>query len=235
MSTCNVCGASSWGDQGKRIGVRCTKCGSLERTRVLKLFLDKYNIPKTNGKVLHIAPEIGISRFLQNRAGIGYEPVDKFPSGYRFCKARELDLCTDAEFLPRNHYDLIIHSHVMEHLRCNITAVLYFLHRALNRSGLHIFALPIMQGHADEYFGPLSDEEARLRFGQSDHVRRLSQSDLPITLGMIFRGDLSEHAIGRQFESSVLDAHNIPMSERVGLNGSTVFMFRKDDIRLQGT
>jgi len=232
MSTCNICGSRSWGDQGHRIRVRCLSCGSLERTRALKLHLDRLGIPRLNNKVLHIAPERGLSEFFRERVGDGYDPVDIAPEVFDFCNARRFDLCQDAELLPSFSYDLVVHGHVLEHVPCNFTAILFHLHRALKPNGYHVFCIPILRGEYEEDLRVLSQEEACARFGQNDHVRRFGRADLSATLGMVFNGDLESHRIGACFDDNALDAANIPASERDSLNGTTVFVFRKHDIRL---
>jgi phosphoglycolate phosphatase len=199
----------------------------------MKLHLDSLSLPQPADRVLHIAPEKGISSFLRKAVGDKYyDPADIEPERFGFCNAREFDLCRDAESLPLDHYKLILHSHVLEHLRCNWTAVLFFLHRALQHGGYHIFSIPILDGCYEVDLGPLSHEEAAQRFGQDDHVRRVGRADLRQTLGMVFKGDLDRHRIGVRFAGEVLREINIPRNLWNTLNGSTVFTFGKNDLRL---
>lgn len=229
---CNICESASFGKQGLRHNVRCLNCGSLERTRALKLHLDRIGMPKRGEKVLHIAPERHISGLLSESAREGYDAVDLFPELFPFVKAKKFDLCTDAEALQPESYDYIIHSHVLEHLPCNWTMVLLFLHRALKVGGRHVFCVPILSGQYEESLQPLTAEEATRRFGQNDHVRRIGRADLDRTLGMVFRGDLQRHILGNCFPDEVLADANIPEAERRTLNSSTVFVFGKADTRI---
>src|SRR5690606_34583546 len=145
---------------------------------------------------------------------------------------RNLDYCMDAETLPPETYDYIIHSHVLEHVPCNWTMILLFLHRALKSRGKHIFCMPILSGQFEESLQPLSPEEAVRRFGQNDHVRRIGRADLDKTLGMIFKGDLDRHILGKSFSDEILDSVNVPEGERRTLNSSTIFVFEKDDLKI---
>lgn len=229
---CNICGHTEFGQQGTRLNVRCLKCSSLERTRALKLHLDRVGLPEHGDKVLHVAPERVISELLKEKAGDGYDGVDLFPELFPHVKTRKFDLCVDAETLVPETYDYIIHSHVLEHVPCNWTMILLFLHRALKRGGKHIFCMPILSGQFEESLQPLSPEEAVRRFGQNDHVRRIGRADLDKTLGMIFKGDLDRHILGNSFSDDILDSVNVPEGERRILNSSTIFVFEKDDLKI---
>jgi phosphoglycolate phosphatase len=54
---CNVCGSTDFRDMNKRPRVYCGSCQSLERSRVIKLYLDADRILKPGMRVLHFAPE----------------------------------------------------------------------------------------------------------------------------------------------------------------------------------
>jgi hypothetical protein len=229
---CNICGHTGFGPQGTRLNVRCLKCSSLERTRAMKLHLDRIGLPKRGDKVLHVAPERVISELLKEQAGDGYDGVDLFPELFPHIETRKFDLCVDAETLAPGFYDYIIHSHVLEHVPCNWTMILLFLHRALKPGGKHIFCMPILSGQFEESLQPLSAADAVRRFGQNDHVRRIGRDDLDKTLGMIFKGDLNRYILGNTFSDEVLDRVNIPETERRTLNSSTIFVFEKDDLKI---
>jgi phosphoglycolate phosphatase len=182
-------------------------------------------------KILHFAPEEGLSRLFAERAGDGYQPVDINPARYRHCQVRRFDLVTDSESLPNDAYDMIVHVHVMEHIPCNWTAVLFHLHRALRPDGFHIFCLPIMGGFYEECLADLGPEENAKRFGQWDHVRRFGARDIEKTLGMVFKLPV-RYDLEQEFGAEVLDAHSIPRYSRFGMNCDTILVMRKDDLKL---
>jgi hypothetical protein len=189
-------------------------------------------MPRAGDKILHISPERVLADILKESSVDGYTAVDLYPELFPGIDVEKFDLCREAESLAPNSYDFIIHSHVLEHLPCNWTMVLLFLHRALKQDGHHLFCMPILGGEYEESLKPLGADEAVRRFGQNDHVRKIGRSDLDKTLGMIFKGDLNRHILGNRFSDRELDAVNIPESERRTLNSSTVFVFGKHDIRL---
>lgn len=230
--TCNLCGSVEWVDMNGRIQVRCAKCSSFERTRAIKLTLDRLGLPKKDAKILHFAPEAAMGGWLHQRCGKGYRPVDLEPERYPSVNTQKFDLIADSPALPNDYYDLIIHSHVLEHVPVSLGYLFHHLTRTLKRDGYHIFCLPMMSGYYDEYFGPLSDDDATKRFGQFDHVRRFGVQDIDRHLGAFIRLQ-PKYSLYDFHSKEELDACNIPESERQGLNGSTVFVTRKPDYRLQ--
>lgn len=232
MAVCNICGASDWKDQNGRIGVRCGSCGSVERTRATKLVLDHLRIPAKGSRVLHFAPERGLYRFFSDNVVNGYDPVDLSPENFSGMSVRRFDIVADSPSLKDNYYDLIVHSHVIEHIPCNLAYIFYHLSRALKPNGLHVFSAPFLSGHYDEYLGPLPKEESVRRFGQDDHIRKLGTDDTHLQLGLIMklqaRYTLSDYA-----DEETMDACNIPISDRSGLNSSTVIVASKFDYLLR--
>jgi predicted SAM-dependent methyltransferase len=229
---CNVCGGSEFGDQGSRKGVRCLQCGSLERTRVMQLMLFEPPLVAPGARVLHLAPEVGIANNIKKLVGAGYEAYDLFPEKFRKLDVRKMDLVTDAETLPSNHYDLVLHSHVLEHLPCDVTSVLFHLHRSLRPTGFHVFSVPLRGGYYEADLGKLTPEERLRRFGQNDHVRMFGVRDIGVTLGMVFRLP-AEYDLEARFPADRLEKYNIPANVRKGFNSSSIFVMRKDDIRLR--
>lgn len=230
--TCNICGGSNFAEFRGRIASRCADCGSLERTRILKLVLDEYGMPRSGMRILHLAPERSLAKLFSDVAGEGYDPTDLDPSRYKFAQPRRLDLVAEAANLPSKTYDLVIHSHVLEHLPCNITAVLFHLHRALKDDGLHLCGVPIgTEANYAENLGPMDARTATRRFGQHDHVRRFGALDLQRTLGMVFR--IPEHYdIETRFGAETLQRHGIPERNWRSWTGSSHLELRKSDLKL---
>lgn len=230
---CNFCGGTTFENWKDRPNSLCSRCHSQERTRVLRLFLDRLELGP-DSKILHIAPERSLAAYLAERVGNGggYDAVDINPDRYKFAGARKLDLVVDAEGLPSNYYDLILHVHVMEHLPCNVTSVLFHLHRALKATGVHLCCIPILKGRYAAEFSPMTPERALREFGHKEHVHRFGAEDIQQTLGMVFNlpeeYDLEDH-----FDSTLLDRFNIPEFARRGWSPHSVLALRKDEIKLR--
>lgn len=232
---CNVCGSEAFVDFRKRPAAQCGECGSLERTRVLMLHLQKLNLLSAGTKVLHFAPERGLATTIRRSVGEeNYTPVDINPKRYlRDVEGvKRFDLCKDSFSLKPQSFDVILHSHVMEHVPCNYGAVLVNLHRALTTRGFHICSIPILPGRYDETTARLDAQEAVRRFGQHDHVRRFGADDLSLSLGMIFWMPESYDLSACFHEAELTKAH-VPKYAQRGFSPHSVFVFPKDGLRLR--
>ncbi len=227
---CNLCGHSRFTPDGERPEWICTHCGSRDRTRLLWLFLNRLELsPHT--RILHLAPEKGIYDALIRRVGLpNYETADIDPKRYPFAaNIRRLDLC-HLEALPSDHYDLILHSHVLEHTPCDIAYTLRHLHRALAPHGIHLCIIPFLSGCWDESFEDIGDAERERRFGQFDHVRRFGRDNIERHLGAIL--DLDTHFDAtRTFTPEVLRSCNIHEIVWRGLTPETVLTLKKADLK----
>jgi len=230
---CNICEGTFFGDMGIRKNVRCTACNSLERTRLLWMYLQRLDLPG-NAKILHIAPERGLSEKLRARYAAGYVPADFDPKQYPWeADCVPIDLC-NLDAWPTRQFDLILHSHVLEHTPCNIAYTLWHLHRMLTDNGTHLAVIPFMPGFFDETFDDIGDAERIRRFGQNDHVRRFGVDDVERHLGKLLK--LSERIDAASiFSPHELDQANIPISHRTGLHLSTVLLLRRTDMVLLGS
>jgi SAM-dependent methyltransferase len=152
----------------------CPICFSNSRTRLLYAYLLKeIKIENLTSRisVLHIAPEYGILSKLRTHA-IDYIAVDISPQEYNdigggvtYCDITAIDY-------PDKRFDLIICSHVLEHVPDDRLAIKE-LFRVLKTNGTAILQVPIsgslQQTVEDPY---LTDpRERERRFGQHDHVR----------------------------------------------------------------
>lgn len=228
---CNLCGCTIFVDMNARKGVRCRDCGSLERTRLLWMYLERLQLP-ADCKILHLAPERGIFDNLSKRFPHGdYTAADIDPKRYSFAKkCLKIDL-TELESWPSNEYDLILHCHVMEHIPCNIAYPIFHLHRMMKPTGTHLCVIPFMRGEYEECFDEIGDDERTKRFGQYDHVRRFGREGVEKHLGKVLRMPLDFDATKSFSEKSLVEA-NIPKSSWRGLSPNSVMQFRKDDYRL---
>jgi SAM-dependent methyltransferase len=231
--SCNLCGSTHFAAMKNRPNARCAQCGSLERTRLLYLYLGKLGLPKPGSKVLHFSPQKGLYYAISKIVDAGdYTVADIEPEGFPFAKnIVKFDLCKDVETLPDNYFDLIIHSHVLEHVKCNVSYILFHLHRALKQDGWHICVIPFSDGSYEECLANIEAAEATRRFGQSDHVRRFGRDNIDNTLGKILRFDKDFDAT-RDFHPEILRKYNIPETSWHGLTPDTVLCLQKYDMRL---
>jgi SAM-dependent methyltransferase len=142
----------------------CPRCKSLERHRLLKLWLDG-NPPAIQGRdVLHFAREDCVTGFIKPLAG-RYVTAD--------IDAGRADLVLNIERLdlPASSFDVAICSHVLEHV--DDRKALAELYRILRPGGLCILAVPIVEGWdaTFEDAAVTKPEERAVYFGQFDHIR----------------------------------------------------------------
>jgi len=230
---CNLCGSKEFVDLKDRRNARCKRCGSVERTRLTKLVIDALGILRPGADVLHLAPELGLYKALVSIAGRGVIPADIDVARYsRYEGIRHLDLCGDYTSVSDRRYDLIIHSHVIEHIPCNYTVALKRLNDLLKPNGYQVCSIPIMDGHYDEYLGDLSAEVATKRFGQANHVRRFGVEDLQATLGQIVPIAPTYNLL-EKFDAATLARCNIPEIYWKGYSPNSVLYWRKEEFLLR--
>jgi SAM-dependent methyltransferase len=147
-----------------RFDARCPECGSIERHRLVALWLAG-NHGKIDGRrVLHFAPEPALRRLFQPLAS-QYLSADVVPG-----KAdRQLDIT--AIDLPSGSFDVILCSHVLEHV--DDARALEQLRRVLSPTGILLLLTPVVDAWDQTYENlSVADEPNRwLHFGQGDHVR----------------------------------------------------------------
>jgi SAM-dependent methyltransferase len=117
-------------------------------------------------RVLHIAPERAVGRYLRSHTRTSYVTMD--------LSAPKVTVNYDIAQTPfrNNEFDLIYCSHVLEHVPHD-RAAMQELFRILAPGGVLIVMVPIGIGPTDEDPEKGATPELRLRhFGQSDHVRR---------------------------------------------------------------
>jgi hypothetical protein len=227
---CNICGGTAFTDMPTRPPVRCADCGSLERTRVAALHIAKLLKPQSGSRILHFAPERGLGILLREIGGPNYRAVDIAPARYPGLGVERFDLTEDVFDLPRDHYDLIVHNHVLEHVEANYSAILLRLARSLSDTGSMLFSVPILPGDFTDELLIGSLEDKLRRFGPSLHVRRFSVETLQKTLGMLFP-IADSYDLRDRFDEATLTACNIPPHHWTNYTGATVFSLRKQDLR----
>ena len=151
-------------------------------------------MPDSAPKVLHFGPEKPLADYLSSIYGDGYTMADLSRSRYApmakemGVEFRRVDLCRDLHNLPNNYYDLVLHSHVLEHVPCNYADVLKGLQALVRPGGAQLFAVPIWRkGSYREDLSPeLSPEERWKLFGRHNHFRHFAVDDLHETIGSVF-------------------------------------------------
>ena len=222
---CNICGGVEFGDFAGRSKVQCSSCYSLERTRALYYLIQKEALLKAGSRVLHFAPEYGIAHKVIEKIGSeNYDRFDLVPSNFpQSIGVKPFDIVREADKLHSNTYDLILHSHIIEHLPAWPTRVFWNLQRALKPNGMHLFCVPLMRGNYAADFGEIPEDERISKYGQIDHLHKFGDADLSDTLGAIF--NLNDQNTGLHIAPELAARHGINEQEMQ----RTIFAMRKED------
>ena len=157
-------------DAGSRENALCPSCLSLERHRLLWLWLQKQsNLFETHPRILHIAPEVCLMR--------------RFRKLYKECPGQYItadlesplaDLKMDIQAIPLadQSVDVIFCNHILEHVADDRLAMRE-MYRVMRNGGWGVMLSPVDLS-LDETFedDSITDPEERtLIFGQYDHRR----------------------------------------------------------------
>lgn len=153
---------------------RCPYCGAIDRTRFIMIYINKHYRAKKNVRLLYFAPVWSGVDFLRRKMkNIEVDTADLYEDmvDYHF----DIQNMGDIE---DNTYDLIICSHVLEHVEDD-SAALKELYRVLKKGGEALILVPLDLKRVwfDEEMG-LSEQENWKRFGQGDHVRRYTHEEI---------------------------------------------------------
>lgn len=167
---------------GFRENMLCPRCFSVDRDRLIYLFLkEKTNLFSAPLKVLHIAPEGCIRALLMTLPNIEYRSGVKYYEGYYY--DRNINLM-DVTALPfeSESFDAVICNHVLEHIDDDRKAI-HEIYRILRPGAWAILQVPISLKLEETFYDPSikSPEEREKVFGQFDHVRLYGQ-DYPTIL-----------------------------------------------------
>lgn len=174
---CPICGAHyrkfmpyGYTDAGSRENALCPSCLSLERHRLLWLWLKRAsNLFDAHPTVLHIAPEVCLMR--------------RFRKLYKGCDERYItadlesplaDLKMDIQAIPLadESVDVIFCNHILEHVADDRLAMRE-MYRVMRKGGWGVMLSPVDLS-LDKTFedDSITDPEERTRiFGQYDHRR----------------------------------------------------------------
>ena len=164
--------------KGVGAGVRmttCPICHSGDRERLVYLFFkDRYFVENKDKhiKLLHIAPEPNLSKYLMTHKDVEYTAGDKRCEGYAYPDyVLDVDIM-DMRNLADNTYDVVVCNHVLEHVPDDIVAMKE-LKRVLKINGFAVLQVPyaINLEKTFEDKSIVSPEKRFEVYGQSDHVR----------------------------------------------------------------
>lgn len=168
---CPVCGSHfrkflPYGNQGVDNRL-CPKCLSLERHRLIWLFLkEKTNFFDANLKVLHIAPEQPFLKRFKSLEKLDYVTADLL--------SPIADVKMDIRDMPfeENNFDVVMCNHVLEHID-NEEKATSEIFRVLKKGGWAILQVPLDPSLAETFEDDsITDPKEREKiFGQYDHLR----------------------------------------------------------------
>ena len=147
----------------------CPKCLSLERHRLLWLYLkDRTDFFKSEKKVLHIAPELSFMDRFRKMTNLDYTTGD--------LESPLADVKMDIHSIPfeDNTFDVSFCNHVMEHVEDDLKAMRE-IYRILKPGGWAIIQVPFFHPLSETTFDDpeITDKKGReIAFGQDDHVRK---------------------------------------------------------------
>ncbi len=223
---CPMCGGKAFEDFNGRANARCSYCRAVERNRLTWMWLTQLDLFRPDMRVLHLAPELSIMRRFAEISPEGYFPCDI--SGKEDAvgpkQIHRFDLCSDLAGVADNSYDLILHSHVLEHIGCSVEHTLRELDRVLAPGGHHLFSVPIKGEETIEDLSPdLTEQERHEMFGQWDHMRLFGRRDLMALLANVYGEDGFKALQPLEvFAKEALQRAGIPEVAWSGLNGHTV-------------
>lgn len=205
-NTCPVClqtvGFVPAGDPTPRLLAACPYCGSLERQRLLYLYLrQKTNLFRDRLSVLHFSPERGLAGALAAQRNLEYAT-----SWYESNRRADYHLDLTKLALPDNSWDVMIVYHILEHIPDD-AAAMREMYRVLKPGGWAVVQVPTRE-QPDTHQDPSIDtaEERQREYGNADHVRyygwkdfsdRLERAGFQVTIERFGR-ELSDGAV-REF------------------------------------
>ena len=204
---CPLCGAKyrkflPYGYVQSRANALCPKCLSLERHRLLWLYLTREtDLLTAFPRTLHIAPEVCIMRHLKSH-------FKSRPGQYLTADLESplADLHFDVQQIPLedNSVDVVLCNHILEHVADDRKA-LRELHRILKPGGWGILLSPVDRDYEQTFEDDsIVDPDERTRiFGQYDHRR-------------IYGQDYIDRLREAGFEAADIDyAASLPEAERL--------------------
>ena len=209
----------------------CPRCGAADRDRLYALFVRKA-FPKRQGspdrrpvRILDFAPAKSLAEFLKRWFGDREQPYEYRSADLFMDGVDDRVNLMDLGCYPDGSWDLIVCSHVLEHVPDDRKAMRE-LHRVLRPGGRAILMAPIcLKATAVEEDASVTDEAERWRrFGQEDHVRLYSRDGFLERVG----------AAGFRIEEWTADSFKAGAFKRAGIaQGSVLYVGTKRRNALQ--
>jgi hypothetical protein len=206
---CPCCGGSFRRMSRRRVsgwGGICPRCRSHPRHRAIALLLERGELP--GRRLLHFAPEP-----LLDPVFARLPEVDRTTADLHAPADLRLDI-TDMD-LPDSSFDLILCSHVLEHVPDDRAAIRE-LRRVLADGGLALVLVPYRPGVTSYEDPSITSPIGRMvAFGQQDHVR-IYGSDLPDRLREA-GFDVDDRTAGELFDEATLERSELDPAEHLFL------------------
>lgn len=152
----------------------CFKCGSLDRERLVYIYMREelkiFEFTKEQS-ILHFAPEAHITKEVLENCDAEYICGDLFTEGYSY-PPHVVDMNVMEIPFANNYFDLVICNHVLEHVSDDSKAMSE-IYRVLKPAGTAILQVPIslkLEVTLEDKKITTS-QERELKYGQFDHVR----------------------------------------------------------------
>jgi SAM-dependent methyltransferase len=179
---CNICGKNfkHFEKERERLNARCPECNSLESTRTLWFYLSNEVLGKKNkNKFLYFSPEpVILDKLKQYNIKLHECSIDYFNN-------LQID---DFEKFPGSRYDVIIFSHLLQHLK-DEQAVFSELKRLLRPGGFVIIITLINWEMERTYENPVTEEDR-------DRLNRCFEPGLERVYGADFQKRLVKAGFG---------------------------------------
>jgi len=207
---CPICGFvgkfRGFGDP-VRTAAQCPQCWALERHRLFALAVQRGFIDFRGKDVLSFAAETAIGN-------LATEARRYRTSNYPEANGADFAFNLEAIDLPDASYDIVICSHILEHV--DDRKSLAELFRILRPGGQLIFMVPVIEGWAQTYENPSiqTERERHIHFGQFDHVR-------------YYGSDVRQRAVAAGFTLSEFTAGAVDSIQHGLLRGEKVFIASK--------
>lgn len=145
----------------QRVDARCPRCGGFERHRLAHVVAERL-LDLDYSRVLHVAPEPELSRWLRSRAD-AYLSIDLYAEAMVRMDITDLQLEDGSQ-------TLFWASHVLEHVTEDRKAIAE-IHRVLAPGGKAVIQVPIWRLETFEDPSVTSPKQRLEAFYQEDHVR----------------------------------------------------------------